>query len=213
MIAAAASAARASSSRTRKRWSLLQMMIGAAKPPASIRARVAPSRLPCPLKKRMNCLGYIVRDSGHRRVPEPPDRITGTIIRVIFHGKTAICPADRWRFTSQPILPGLRLGMLYSGCGFPHKAHGSADNRAPWRNRCGTGIAKAAGGTRANPARPVRCGDVYLLGRRGALSKFALEVARTALADDACPDRMASPYLRCLPACVNYRRLALGRTR
>ena len=47
----------------------------------SIRASVAPSRLPWPLKKRMNCFGYMVRDSGHRRVPEPPDKITGTIIR------------------------------------------------------------------------------------------------------------------------------------
>ena len=30
-------------------------------------------------KKRMNCLGYMARDSGHRRVPEPPERMTGTI--------------------------------------------------------------------------------------------------------------------------------------
>ena len=28
-------------------------------------------------KKRMNCLGYMARDSGHRRVPEPPERTTG----------------------------------------------------------------------------------------------------------------------------------------
>ena len=27
-----------------------------------------------PLKKRMNCFGYIDRDSGQRRVPEPPDK-------------------------------------------------------------------------------------------------------------------------------------------
>jgi hypothetical protein len=25
-------------------------------------------------------LGYIARDNGHSRVPEPPDKITGTII-------------------------------------------------------------------------------------------------------------------------------------
>ena len=30
-----------------------------------------------PLKKRMNCFGYIARDSGHSRVPEPPERMTG----------------------------------------------------------------------------------------------------------------------------------------
>ena len=26
------------------------------------------------LEKRMNCLGYMARDSGHRRVPEPPKK-------------------------------------------------------------------------------------------------------------------------------------------
>ncbi len=29
------------------------------------------------LKNRMNCFGYMDRESGHRRVPEPPDKITG----------------------------------------------------------------------------------------------------------------------------------------
>jgi hypothetical protein len=28
-------------------------------------------------------LGYMLRDSGHSRVPEPPDRITGIIERVM----------------------------------------------------------------------------------------------------------------------------------
>jgi hypothetical protein len=27
-----------------------------------------------------NCFGKLARDSGHSRVPDPPDRITGTII-------------------------------------------------------------------------------------------------------------------------------------
>jgi hypothetical protein len=56
-------------------------MIGAANAASSMRRRVDPSSVPCPLKKRMNCLGYIVRDNGHKRVPEPPDRMTGTIMR------------------------------------------------------------------------------------------------------------------------------------
>ena len=42
------------------------------------RFSVAPRKLALwPLKKRMNCLGYMARDSGHSRVPEPPDRMTG----------------------------------------------------------------------------------------------------------------------------------------
>jgi hypothetical protein len=31
------------------------------------------------LKKRMNCFGYMLRDMGHNRVPEPPERTTGTM--------------------------------------------------------------------------------------------------------------------------------------
>ena len=39
---------------------------------------VAPRKLVAwPLKKWMNCFGYMARDSGHSRVPEPPDRMTG----------------------------------------------------------------------------------------------------------------------------------------
>src|SRR5215468_3065081 len=56
-------------------------MIGLAKP-ASLpsRRKVTARKLDvCSSKKRMNCLGYIVRDRGHRRVPEPPESITGKI--------------------------------------------------------------------------------------------------------------------------------------
>jgi hypothetical protein len=31
----------------------------------------------------MNCLGYIDRDNGHKRVPDPPDRMTGTIMLMV----------------------------------------------------------------------------------------------------------------------------------
>ena len=54
-------------------------MIGAAKVRVVDAPQGGAEQLPCPLKKRMNCLGYMVRDNGHRRVPEPPDRMTGTI--------------------------------------------------------------------------------------------------------------------------------------
>lgn len=30
-----------------------------------------------PLDKFENCLGYDLRDEGHKRVPEPPAKITG----------------------------------------------------------------------------------------------------------------------------------------
>ena len=56
-------------------------MMGAANPAsAGSRFSVAARKLEAwPSKKRMNCLGYMARDSGHSRVPEPPDRMTGTM--------------------------------------------------------------------------------------------------------------------------------------
>jgi len=35
----------------------------------------------------MNCLGRIARDNGHNRVPEPPERITGTSVMMIVVGR------------------------------------------------------------------------------------------------------------------------------
>ncbi len=71
--------ARAASSSTRKRWSLLQTMIGLAMSgSAAVRCSVAANRQgPWPARARMNCLGYMARDNGHRRVPAPPDKSTG----------------------------------------------------------------------------------------------------------------------------------------
>jgi len=31
-----------------------------------------------------NCLGKLSRDTGHKRVPDPPDKITGTIGPAVF---------------------------------------------------------------------------------------------------------------------------------
>jgi hypothetical protein len=64
---------------TRKRWSPLQTMVGGAKPsPGLSRISVAARKLAAwVLEKRTNCLGYMARDSGHSRVPEPPERMTG----------------------------------------------------------------------------------------------------------------------------------------
>ena len=51
-----------------------------ARNPASLARRfsVAARKLELwPLKKRMNCFGYIARDRGQSRVPEPPESMTG----------------------------------------------------------------------------------------------------------------------------------------
>ena len=71
--------ARSASSLTRNRWSLLQTIVGWAKPSVlASRCSVVASKLdPRSLKTLMNCLGYMARDSGQRRVPEPPDKMTG----------------------------------------------------------------------------------------------------------------------------------------
>jgi hypothetical protein len=55
--------------------------MGAAKPFCGARrARVAESRLAfSPFKPLTNCFGYMARERGQSRVPEPPDRMTGTI--------------------------------------------------------------------------------------------------------------------------------------
>src|SRR5690606_5544465 len=63
---------------TRKRWSALHRIVGGLNPASGRRRfKVAPSRLVSPALKRMNCFGYMARESGHKRVPEPPDKITG----------------------------------------------------------------------------------------------------------------------------------------
>src|SRR5215472_10731655 len=56
-------------------------MMGSAKP-ASLPSRFKAAARKLDVwssKKRMNCLGYIPRERGHRRVPEPPESITGKI--------------------------------------------------------------------------------------------------------------------------------------
>src|SRR5581483_8347795 len=70
--------ARRASSSIRKRWSLLPMMTGSAKPAEAGSRRSVAERKLCAwaLEKRMNCLGYMAHDSGHRRVPAPPDSTT-----------------------------------------------------------------------------------------------------------------------------------------
>src|SRR5262245_23006617 len=56
-------------------------MMGSAKPasPPS-RCKAAARKLDgWSAENRMNCLGYMARDRGHSRVPEPPESMTGKI--------------------------------------------------------------------------------------------------------------------------------------
>ena len=66
-------------SATRKRCSLLQTITGAAKPgPRPRRAVSTIIEVSC-FSRPQNCLGKLSRDTGHNRVPDPPERMTGTI--------------------------------------------------------------------------------------------------------------------------------------
>src|SRR5690606_27582870 len=74
-----------SCSATMKRCSSLATTMGAARPGRpSRRCQVACSRLRSPTRG-WNCLGCVSRDSGHSRVPEPPERITGTMVSMARH--------------------------------------------------------------------------------------------------------------------------------
>ena len=74
------SASRRNSSATMNRWSSLQITIGWAKGPPETRAAVSANMLSAPPSAK-NCFGRSPRDSGHNRVPAPPERMTGTIGR------------------------------------------------------------------------------------------------------------------------------------
>ena len=64
----------------RKRYSSLQTTIGPATESLPLKAasRIAVAcSMVSPPTSDSNCLGYFSRDIGHRRVPEPPERMTG----------------------------------------------------------------------------------------------------------------------------------------
>ena len=65
-----------SCSATRKRCASLAMKMGASDCTAATRSQVACNGEASPSKGR-NCLGYALRESGHKRVPEPPTNIIG----------------------------------------------------------------------------------------------------------------------------------------
>ena len=70
--------ARRMCSPTRKRCSSLQTTNGGAKP-GPIARRAVSSIIERSETSGQNCLGKLSRDTGHNRVPEPPERMTGTM--------------------------------------------------------------------------------------------------------------------------------------
>ena len=58
------------------------MIIGSARSRSSnpLRRRIVSCSMVLSPAKGKYCLGYALRDSGQRRVPEPPERITGVIL-------------------------------------------------------------------------------------------------------------------------------------
>jgi hypothetical protein len=68
----------ASWSLTRKRCASLQITSGCALPQASFARSAVSCSSVRPVTSGRNCLGSSWRDTGHRRLPAPPQRITGT---------------------------------------------------------------------------------------------------------------------------------------
>ena len=62
----------------RNRWSWLHTTTGGAKPGPTPRSAVSCSMVWSEISGQ-SCLGKLSRDTGHNRVPDPPDRMTGTI--------------------------------------------------------------------------------------------------------------------------------------
>ena len=75
----------------RKRWSWLHTTIGASKPLPAPRSAVSCSSERSEISGQ-SCLGKLSRDTGHSRVPEPPDRITGTMRAPRPAGRTVSAP-------------------------------------------------------------------------------------------------------------------------
>src|SRR5690606_16471892 len=64
---------------------------GADSPPAT-RRTVAWMRVSSPTRE-WNCLGRVADDSGHSRVPLPPDRMTGVAVAIDFTSSDGTGPA------------------------------------------------------------------------------------------------------------------------
>ena len=94
-----------SASRIKNLWSILPTITGAV-----YRAR-SPTRFSVALNSGSsltsgtNCLGYCLRDTGHSRVPDPPERITGQIFAFNSTGLFIVNPFPIWR--------GAMAGTIY----------------------------------------------------------------------------------------------------
>ncbi len=65
-------------SATMKRWSWLATTMGGANSAVAALSAVSASSERSEISGQ-NCLGKLLRETGHSLVPEPPDKITGTI--------------------------------------------------------------------------------------------------------------------------------------
>ena len=67
-------------SATKNQCSALQTIIGSARLSNPLRCRIVSCSMVLLPTSGKYCLGYSLRDSGKRRVPEPPERITEIIL-------------------------------------------------------------------------------------------------------------------------------------
>ncbi len=60
--------------------SVLLIIIGSARLSNLFKRRMVSCSMALSLPSGKYCFGYCLRDSGQRRVPEPPERITGIML-------------------------------------------------------------------------------------------------------------------------------------
>src|SRR5262252_8169353 len=104
------------------------MMGRANRPRSATRSRVC-WKVECLPRSGTNCLGMLSRDSGHRRLPEPPTKMTGVIRDMVFFIARPYSPSrheGQWagsslvfgRLAAEILLPpalGLDLDRLGQG--------------------------------------------------------------------------------------------------
>ena len=105
-------------SATMKRWLSLHTTIGAATSATpSTRLAVSCSMVWSPTSGS-SCFGYSSRDSGHRRVPEPPERMTGISMgdptkgKVINDQRFAVSGSSNTSTFRANLRTGSRSGLL-----------------------------------------------------------------------------------------------------
>ena len=112
---ASAGSIRSSSRRTRKSWALAPTVTTCSGRARASRRRAVCSSSDCSPASWASCLGRVSRLTGHRRVPEPPARITGTSM-----AKAVAAPSWIQRKPAAEASPAGRPGPASSA---PARAH------------------------------------------------------------------------------------------